>query len=482
MEQLCTCCASLFGAHEFGNLSEYSQLSLGDIRERQDASAPRITYTIEDGGDAKSNASITLSYAYLCQRGYYPEDPDKLNQDSYIALEGFGNGLFGKSLLLGVFDGHGEYGDNCSQFVAERIASLFTSARHATPNDLDQAFATAYEQINLQLHADGDIDDQLSGTTACVALIEEGSCWIANCGDTRAIVGQLTKDGTITAKNLSVDQTPIREDECHRLQESGAVVMTLAERYGTEDNDPSTDPPRVWRPGRYEGGCAFSRSIGDSVAESVGVICNPEVTKKELRPHDKFICVASDGVWEFLESQVVTDIIAPLLDQDPIVACRAVVAESYRCWLVYDVRTDDITVALTYVDFSKKAQPDGMTKGRRKSVVAAGNHLENPERPSRKPSISRFTAKAKTAASPHSVLARAGAAPATGGLNGVFEGIFARRRSEQIRGQDNSPEQQNGSHKEGFKDSESFNKKEKKGFVASLGQSFKIRRQRNSHE
>ena len=35
---------------------------------------------------------------------------------------------------------------------------------------------------------------------------------------------------------------------------------------------------------------------------------------------------------------------------DPLDACRAVVAESYRLWLQYEVRTDDITMILAFID------------------------------------------------------------------------------------------------------------------------------------
>jgi cGMP-dependent protein kinase len=45
--------------------------------------------------------------------------------------------------------------------------------------------------------------------------------------------------------------------------------------------------------------------------------------------------LASDGVWEFLTNQTVTDMI--LKFDDPLEACRAVVAEAYRLWLQNEV-------------------------------------------------------------------------------------------------------------------------------------------------
>ena len=53
-------------------------------------------------------------------------------------------------------------------------------------------------------------------------------------------------------------------------------------------------------------------------------------------------------MWEFLSSQEVVDKVM-LLDS-PLDACRAIVAESYRRWLQFDVRTDDITIILAWLD------------------------------------------------------------------------------------------------------------------------------------
>lgn len=52
-------------------------------------------------------------------------------------------------------------------------------------------------------------------------------------------------------------------------------------------------------------GLAMARSIGDRLAKRVGVIATPIVRKVSLDPaSDPLIILASDGVWEFLESEV----------------------------------------------------------------------------------------------------------------------------------------------------------------------------------
>ena len=47
----------------------------------------------------------------------------------------------------------------------------------------------------------------------------------------------------------------------------------------------------------------MTRSMGDGVAHSVGVTADPEVKEFTLGLNDKFIVIASDGVWEFLSNE-----------------------------------------------------------------------------------------------------------------------------------------------------------------------------------
>lgn len=44
----------------------------------------------------------------------------------------------------------------------------------------------------------------------------------------------------------------------------------------------------------------MSRSLGDYVAQSVGVSPVPEIKEDEINADDLYMIIASDGVWEFL--------------------------------------------------------------------------------------------------------------------------------------------------------------------------------------
>lgn len=64
-------------------------------------------------------------------------------------------------------------------------------------------------------------------------------------------------------------------------------------------------PARVWLKNEDLPGLAMSRSLGDFVAASVGVIADPEFTDFNLSHDDKFLVIGSDGVFEFLSNEEV---------------------------------------------------------------------------------------------------------------------------------------------------------------------------------
>lgn len=147
MECIQQCIAGLSGESqsEFGSLA-YSPLSLSQIRARQECNQHPLTYTI--GNDNKG--PITLRYAYLCQRGLYPDDLDKENQDAFKIIPDFDGES--RSIVMGVFDGHGEYGDDCSGFVRDHLESYLIEARGQHGGDMEKSFRAAFRKLNSQMH------------------------------------------------------------------------------------------------------------------------------------------------------------------------------------------------------------------------------------------------------------------------------------------------------------------------------------------
>uniref|UniRef100_A0A7S4AAN9 cGMP-dependent protein kinase n=1 Tax=Pseudo-nitzschia australis TaxID=44445 RepID=A0A7S4AAN9_9STRA len=350
---------------------------------------------------------LRLRYAYLSQRGYYPDSPDKPNQDAYSVMERFGAPDSDDS-LFSVYDGHGMYGDHCAQYARDRLPlylkkfinkakakearkpEVMKSIENAerkiqdefdpldyielSKDQIQNACTRAHIECNKAMHQ--DVDDSLSGTTAISAYIHGrlNRVTICNVGDSRAVIGKATQANgygqgqALKAFPLSRDQTPYRKDERIRCRKAGARILSMDQLEGLEpihnrDDDPDNDegdielgeeideggdPPRVWSPKGDYPGTAFTRSLGDAMAEDLGVFAEPEMLTQEIKSEDRMIVIASDGVFEFLTNQSVIDICTKFTD--PLEACRAVVAESYELWLQYELRTDDITMICMFVE------------------------------------------------------------------------------------------------------------------------------------
>ena len=77
----------------------------------------------------------------------------------------------------------------------------------------------------------------------------------------------------------------------------------------------------------------MSRSFGDGVAHSVGVSHEAEVWNFTLTLNDKFVVIASDGVWEFLSNEDVANIVYPFYEQNaPEAAANALVKAALKKW------------------------------------------------------------------------------------------------------------------------------------------------------
>lgn len=80
-------------------------------------------------------------------------------------------------------------------------------------------------------------------------------------------------------------------------------------------------------------GLAMSRSLGDQVAKKLGVVAEPEICEVSLSPRDKFVLIASDGVWEFLSDNQVAEVVGPnYLKRDAEAGVRCVMKAALHEW------------------------------------------------------------------------------------------------------------------------------------------------------
>lgn len=199
----------------------------------------------------------------------------------------------------------------------------------------------------------------MSGTTALAAVLSGHRLTVAHVGDSRAVLAtRQSAGGPVVARQLTTDHTPRVEAERDRVVKAGGVILTVDQIDGVKDKDIQAwgpefgndgDPPRVWAPNADWPGTAFTRSLGDRVAKTLGVICVPDITTVDVDPSTMpFVILASDGVWEFISPQQAVEIVAGVAD--PHEAVEKLVETAYQSWMANEPRSDDITAVIVYFD------------------------------------------------------------------------------------------------------------------------------------
>jgi len=90
---------------------------------------------------------------------------------------------------------------------------------------------------------------------------------------------------------------------------------------------------RVWLDKEWSQiGLAMARSIGDHAVKSIGVIAEPVVSFHDVNENDKFLILATDGVWEFITSAEAVKIVAKHLHKGATKACQILIEAAAAKW------------------------------------------------------------------------------------------------------------------------------------------------------
>ena len=239
----------------------------------------------------------------------------KINQDRYVYLENIFN--IQNCNIYGICDGHGSNGHFVAEFCVESIKKFFTDeSNFITKQNKTITKESLYQKLtqnnysflkkyftNLQKDLiDASFDTHFSGTTCILVYQIDDKIICSNIGDSRAILINKNVKNEYEIIELSYDQKPTNPEEKKRIEESGGEIAPC------EDEIDLNGPKRVWVKGEKFPGIAISRTLGDEVGKSVGVICTPEFIEKNVSKDSCYCITASDGVWEFLSNKQVCDI------------------------------------------------------------------------------------------------------------------------------------------------------------------------------
>ena len=248
---------------------------------------------------------------------------DKINQDRGCVCFPLRKGSADETLLM-VLDGHGEHGDKVSEYIMREIVKNLETSE-SLDSDPPASLVEAFVRSHGSLLTQGEhIQSMTSGTTCAAVYFKGDDFWTAHAGDTRVVVATDMGEAIPTARALTNDHKPDDENERKRIEEWGGFVS------------PSPEPgisARVWLDPNFTMiGLAMSRSLGDYAVTAVGVIPQPDVTQYKVEEGDKFMIIASDGVWEFIESQEAVEIVHLNIDKGAEEACKALIDTATERW------------------------------------------------------------------------------------------------------------------------------------------------------
>ena len=310
-------------------------------------------------------------YAGICEMGYNESNPNKPCQDAVVMHEHTES----DACMLAVFDGHGDDGHIIAEYMRDHLPSLVFN--HAAFNtfirkpdniepppkspeeaeamlerarsmkdrvssfpvlasyakgereadlrrDVETALKDSLKKCEMQLLSNRDVDCNLSGCTACVAVICGNHLTIANIGDSRAMLLRVPPKGTpggrpLFPSVLTIDHKPSLPGETKRILLAGGRVKAVSYEDGQDG------PVRVWCNDQDLPGLSMSRSVCDVLGKRAGVSSAPDFYSYTLNAEDAYIVIASDGLWEFINAVDVADVVAAtaLEAHDELIAYEA---------------------------------------------------------------------------------------------------------------------------------------------------------------
>ena len=166
-----------------------------------------------------------------------------------------------------------------------------------------------FKYAEFRLESSG-LDYSNSGTSCVAIQMQRNTLCIANLGDSRVVLCRVLKSDKL-AIELSHDHRAMRSDENERINKFGGLVEKLTH------NGQTVGPYRVWA--TEDGpGLAFTRTLGNIQAKKIGIISHPEIFDFEQKYGDKFIVIASDGIWDVMTSaEVIGFVMKHQNEEDP---------------------------------------------------------------------------------------------------------------------------------------------------------------------
>ncbi|GES75570.1 protein serine/threonine phosphatase 2C [Rhizophagus clarus] len=270
----------------------------------------------------------------------------------------------GDRLFFGIYDGHSGY--NTSKLLSKKLipkviehldkaiegcgeySNLVSNKQELTKKAIENAFVevdgdivnhSTNRLLNTSQKPDEGINyinenllSALAGSCAILAYVDtaDKSLYIACTGDSRAVLGVKEENSEKGKKKwkavtLSEDQTGRSEKEVARLNkehpgEEGNIIINGRIFGGLEPTRSFGDSKYKWNMKKQD--AIFTKFFqmrrglpgGSRNKTPPYLIARPEVTYHKLTENDKFLVIATDGLWDELSNEEVIELVGKLLD------------------------------------------------------------------------------------------------------------------------------------------------------------------------
>ncbi|GKV25829.1 hypothetical protein SLEP1_g35212 [Rubroshorea leprosula] len=225
------------------------------------------------------------------------------------------------AIFVGVYDGHGD-SDEASHFVAENLCKHFTGlvlkARTISEDSLKRAVIATEEGFlaSVENKFDGDKSSAEVGSSCLAGVIWRGSLYVANVGNSRAVIGYLDDSKKMVAEQLTEDHNVNVDEIRNEIMSSNPddpyiVVQNHGVWHikGTLQVSRAIGSAYMKKQEYYEHPYFYTRyNLPKPFPENL-VKVEPELQRRVLKAGDRFLIFASDGLWENLTIEQAVDIV-----------------------------------------------------------------------------------------------------------------------------------------------------------------------------